>query len=388
MTGTQSKSLRILLVGNYPPDQQQSMQRYAHWLQDALVARGHAATLIYPEAFFSKFAIGPIRRAGGLVKYLGYLDKYLLFPSRLKRASRSFDLVHICDHSNSMYLRPASARPAVITCHDLLAVRAALGEFPEEHTGWPGRQLQAWILRGLKSAAVVVSVSEKTAEDLARLAGPSSSGRHSQVILNPLNWPFHPQPDLPTSLPAQIRSGTPYFMHIGGNQWYKNRPGVVRIFRELARLPQFQTHLLVMAGKPLTAALQREIEQSGLGNRILTLIGVANEDVQALYSNAVALIFPSLQEGFGWPIAEAQACGCPVVTTNRPPMTEVAGGAAIQIDPGDPAAAAQIIAAGLDRRKELIETGFKNVTRFDPDTIADQYCALHQAVLGGNLASN
>jgi glycosyltransferase involved in cell wall biosynthesis len=175
-------------------------------------------------------------------------------------------------------------------------------------------------------------------------------------------------------------------MHIGGNQWYKNRPAVVRIFRELVRLPHFQAHQLILAGKPLTAALQREIEQSGLGDRIVPLIGVTNEDLQALYSNAAALIFPSLQEGFGWPIAEAQACGCPVITTNRAPMTEVAGDAAIQIDPNDPAGAAQIIAAGLHRRDQLIQAGFENVSRFDPDTIADQYCDLYRTVLGSDSA--
>lgn len=390
MTTVQAQSLRILLVGNYRPDQQQSMQRYARWLLDALIARGHSCTLIHPEAFFSPLAVGPIRRIPGLVKYLCYLDKYLIFPRRLKRISRNFDLVHVCDHSNSMYLRPASAQPTVITCHDLLAVRAALGEFPEEHTGWAGRQLQAWILRGLRRANNVVCVSQKTAEDLERLAGsPTNSragNRRSRVILNPLNWTFHPQPDLPESLPAQVRSGLPFFMHIGGNQWYKNRPAVVRIFRELVRLPHFQAHQLILAGKPLTAALQREIEQSGLGDRIVPLIGVTNEDLQALYSNAAALIFPSLQEGFGWPIAEAQACGCPVITTNRAPMTEVAGDAAIEIDPNDPAGAAQIIAAGLHRRDQLIQAGFENVSRFDPDTIADQYCDLYRTVLGSDSA--
>jgi glycosyltransferase involved in cell wall biosynthesis len=379
-----SKNLRILLVGNYPSDQQQSMRRYAEWLRDALVARGHTVTLIHPEAFFSKFAVGPIRRAGGLVKYLGYLDKYLLFPGRLRKASRQFDLVHVCDHSNSMYLRPLSARPNVITCHDLLAVRSARGEFPEEHTGWPGRQLQAWILRGLKNAQVVASVSQKTSEDLERLLGPGSSARRSQVILNPLNWSFHPQPQMAANLPEALRTDTPYFMHIGGNQWYKNRPAVVRIFQELARMPRFQSHLLVLAGKMPSAALKREIEQSTVADRILILDSVSNEDLQALYSNAEALIFPSLQEGFGWPIAEAQACGCPVVTTNRPPMTEVAGDAAIRIDPSDSKGAALAIAAGLIHRERLCEAGFQNVTRFDPDLIADQYCALYEAVLEGN----
>jgi glycosyltransferase involved in cell wall biosynthesis len=390
MNATAAKPLRILLVGNYQPDQQQSMARYANWLKDTLVERGHMAAIFCPQAFFSKLAIGPFHRLSGLVKYLGYLDKYLLFPPRLRRAAREYDLVHICDHSNSMYLKPASAQPAVITCHDLLAVRSALGEFPSQHTGWPGRLLQAWILRGLQQAPTVVSVSEKTAADLARLTSPNP--KRSQVILNPLNWHFQPARALPSTLPESIRQavqqGTGYFFHIGGNQWYKNRAAVVQIFRELAKLPQYQSSLLVLAGKPPSTELQRElrreISQGGLSDRILVLVSVSNEDLEALYSNARALIFPSLQEGFGWPIAEAQACGCPVVTSNRAPMTEVAGEAAILIEPDKPQEAASTIASGLEARDALIQAGFENIRRFDPNKIADEYCSLYKSILSLN----
>ena len=101
--------MRILLVGNYPLDDQPSMSRYAEMLRREMMHRGHAAELVLPGAFF-----GLLHREGPMGKWLGYIDKYLLFPWVLRRLAKGFDLVHICDHSNSMYL-PHTAGSAKYT---------------------------------------------------------------------------------------------------------------------------------------------------------------------------------------------------------------------------------------------------------------------------------
>jgi len=85
------------------------------------------------------------------------------------------------------------------------------------------------------------------------------------------------------------------------------------------------------------------------------------------------LLFPSLYEGFGWPIVEAQSCGCMVVTSNREPMQEVAGGAAILVDPEQPEEAAAGIAAGWPRRDALRAAGLLNVQRFGRQEIMGGY---------------
>lgn len=372
--------MRVLLVGNYEPDQQQSMQRYAQWLRDALHSRGMTVSLIRPAAIFSKLAKGSLHRAP-VIKYLGYLDKFLIFPSHLRAAARQFDLVHICDHSNSMYLGSTSGVPAMITCHDVLAIRSAQGEFQIAPTAWTGRSLQAWILRGLRRARHVICVSHKTAEDLQRLAG--ESGGRIAVILNALNREYKPQSDMPDVLRLRLglAAGQVYFLHVGGNQWYKNRPGVVRIFRELARMNEFKTAKLIMAGQPFSASMRALIGQSDLTDRVIEATDTSDEELEALYSHALALVFPSLEEGFGWPIVEAQACGCPVVVTGYPPMTEVAGDAAIFIDPDEPAAAAEAVRQGIARREEFRRLGFENLARFDQGKIVDQYCEFYASVL-------
>jgi glycosyltransferase involved in cell wall biosynthesis len=94
------------------------------------------------------------------------------------------------------------------------------------------------------------------------------------------------------------------------------------------------------------------------------------------------LLFPSIEEGFGWPILEAQACGCPVITNRRPPMSEVAGKGAILIDPSDIEASASTILLGLKDRERLRAEGFRNLERFDPEAIAEQYFAFYDYILG------
>jgi glycosyltransferase involved in cell wall biosynthesis len=375
--------MRVLLVANYEPDGSESMLRYAVWLERTLKARGHFVTLARPRPFFSRVARNTAAR-----KYLGYLDKFLLFPPHLRRLAGTHDLVHVVDHSNSMYLRTVRRKPSLITCHDVLAIRAARGEFPESPTGWTGRLLQRWILSGLVGARNVLCVSVKTFDDLRALTVDTDevgrAGVQVRVVYNALNWSFRPGAELPTELTTRLglKPGEPYLLHLGGNDWYKNRAGALRIFARMARTKEFSNAKLVLAGKPCSPALRDLIREEQLGARAIEAGVVTNPELQALYGNALALLFPSLEEGFGWPILEAQACGCRVITTCRPPMSEVAGEGAILIDPADAEAAAATIALGLKDREKLLADGFRNLERFDQEAIADQYCAYYKAILG------
>jgi glycosyltransferase involved in cell wall biosynthesis len=284
-----------------------------------------------------------------------------------------------------MYLRTVRRKPNLITCHDVLAIRAAQGEFAQAPTGWTGRLLQRWILSGLRGALHVLCVSGKTSDDLKVLTGDVfKDGAGLRVIYNALNWGYRPGAALSGSLASRLGllTGERYFLHVGGNQWYKNRAGVLRIFARLAETDGFSGAKLILAGKPLTGELRNAMRAERLGDRVIEAVDATNEELQALYGNALALLFPSLEEGFGWPILEAQACGCPVVTTNRPPMTEVAGEAAIFIDPEDLQTAVTAIASGLKGREQLRVAGFKNLERFCEESIADQYCAFYKAILG------
>jgi glycosyltransferase involved in cell wall biosynthesis len=369
--------MRVLLVANFEPDAQKSMSRYADWVRKIAQCQGHEVTVVRPKPLFTRFSRHPFIR-----KYLGYLDKFIVFPPRLAKVAKEHDLIHVLDHSNSMYLRVMGRKPKLITCHDLLAVRAARGEFPEVSTGWSGRLLQRWILSGLRNADYAICVSDKTAEDLRRLTEQACP--KIRVIYHALNWDYRPGASLSSELVTRLglNPKQPYLLHVGGNNWYKNREGVLHIFAHFVKMPENANYRLIMAGSPWSIEMTRFVKTNGLSSRVIEALGVSNSELMELYCNAAALLFPSLEEGFGWPVLEAQACGCLVVTTGRRPMTEIAGDAAVFIDPDESAAAAHKVSIEIRNSDALRAAGFKNLDRFDETRIAAQYKGYYDEVLG------
>src|SRR6516165_3208909 len=106
--------MRILLIANFEPDVQKSMNLYANSVKKIVENHGHDVTVIRPKPVFARISRHPSIR-----KYLGYLDKFIVFPPMLAKVAREYDLIHILDHSNSMYLRVLGRTPKLITCHDL-----------------------------------------------------------------------------------------------------------------------------------------------------------------------------------------------------------------------------------------------------------------------------
>ncbi|HEV3409321.1 MAG TPA: glycosyltransferase, partial [Chthoniobacterales bacterium] len=141
------------------------MQRFSTMMLEGLQLADVPVELIWPEPVLGNF-VG----AGFVAKWLGYVDKFLLFPRRLKRKLRAQpSLVHICDHSNAMYSRHVGNAPVLVTCHDMLAVRGGLGEETDTPASATGKILQRWILAGLRSADVIACDSEATRVDAERL---------------------------------------------------------------------------------------------------------------------------------------------------------------------------------------------------------------------------
>ena len=364
--------MRVLLVGNYPHDGQESMQRFANLLNTGLREAGHEVRLLRPTPVVGRFKPA----ASGVGKWCGYIDKLILFPRELKVAAKWADIVHVCDHSNAFYVKYLSSRPHVVTCHDLLAISSALDEIPANRTSWTGKQLQRMILAGLQNAQQVICVSEATRMELIRLTGLPE--HKVSLIYNGLNYSYAPLVKRAETRVGSVETGQPFFLHVGGNQWYKNRLGVLKIFSQLQSWISATGTRLIMVGKPWTDEMRQFVSQHGLSDNVTELTNITNEDLQVLYSKAVALLFPSLREGFGWPIVEAQACGCPVFTSNRVPMTEVGGSAAIYLDPTDVAGAASVIAKSLDLIPQLRLAGLENAKRFTSAAMISAYSSLYQ----------
>ncbi len=366
--------MKVLLIGNYAADQQQSMLGFAGALLAGLCERDIEIRLITPAQVFGRFG----QPNAGVGKWLGYVDKFGLFPHALRRALAWADVVHICDQGNAMYVKYLQGIPHVLTCNDLMAIRAARGEMPGWVVGRTGRLYQKMILDGINQAQHIACISETTRWDLLRISHVPTA--KSCVILEGLLSPYCLMPpDESNPLLAAIGvPQTPFLLHVGGNQPYKNRLGVLAIYAALRRLKLTSSPHLVLAGRPFSLEMRRFIAENSLSEHVLELTGLTNEQLCALYSRATALVFPSLYEGFGLPIIEAQACGCPVFTSDRAPMTEVGGAAAIYFDPTQPDRAAQVIANNLDTLEGQIAAGFENVKRFTTDRMIDDYVQVYQ----------
>src|SRR5437764_2735806 len=370
----------ILLIGNYPLDRQQSMQRFATMMLEGLTAAGIAAELILPKPFFGRF-----RLAGGFVaKWLAYLDKFVLFRPTLARKVRERPaVVHICDHSNAVYAKMVRGLPTVVTCHDLLAVRGALGEETDCPASATGKLLQRWIVRGLESATVIACDSRATMADARRLV-PLHDGRPAlELITLGLSYPYRPLP--PDEARARLAKlgtlapGTEFVLHVGSNLRRKNREGVLRIF---ARCRNRWSGLLVFAGDALSPSLRSLGQQLGISDRVVEVPSPGNELLEALYNSAIALLFPSSFEGFGWPIAEAHACGCPVLCVDREPMTEVAGAAGLIHPLEDEAGFANDLfrLTNIEERARWSARALENARRFSTDRMISQYVDLYRSL--------
>ena len=356
------------------------MQRFCALMNRGLTARGHDVQILRPQEYLVRLVPKPAM----LQKWLGYIDKFAFFPWALIHRVRSYDVIHICDHSNAIYTRFLRGQPTVVTCHDLMAVRSARGEVAENPTGWSGRALQRAIARGLERAQVVVCVSEHTRRNVIRLIRREQ--RLTTSVPNALNYAYTPMEKMEARQRVSLLfedETRRFFLHVGGNQWYKNRLGVLRIFANLRSRRQFAGYRLIMVGKPFTDQMRSLIHRQALDQEIVELTNLENEDLRALYSLAEGLIFPSLEEGFGWTIIEAQACGCPVFTSDRAPMTEVGGRAGVYFDPDDPPDAAEAIAAGLTRRSEMVELGLKNASRFGSGAMIEAYEETYRLAISG-----
>lgn len=370
----------ILLIGNYPLDRQQSMQRFATMMLLGLTAAGISAELVQPSPFFGRF-----RYAGNFVaKWLAYLDKFVLFPRALAKKMRERPaIVHICDHSNAMYARAIREVPTVVTCHDLLAVRGALGEQTETPASATGKRLQRWIVQGLEEADALACVSRATLADAHRLINRHHGKPALAQITLGLSYPYRMlAPEETRARLAKIpmfAPGAQFVLHVGSNLARKNREGVLRIF---ARCQENWDGLLVFAGDPLSPSLRSLGTELGISDRIVEVPNAGSELLEALYNSATALLFPSTFEGFGWPIAEAHACGCPVLCADREPMSEVAGDAGLlrPVDDEEGFAVDLLRLADPAERARWSARALENAKRFSTARMIDEYRQLYRSL--------
>jgi glycosyltransferase involved in cell wall biosynthesis len=267
-----------------------------------------------------------------LAWYLGAL------PARARRDA--MEVLH-CPTQRA----PVRSRvPLVVTFHDLALLR-----HPETFNRWTRTYSRLLLPRVARAARLLIAVSEFTKRELVELLDvPEEKVR---VIPNAVGGPFRPDGDA---------AAGEYVLAVSTLEPRKNLPRLVEAHRRagLNGLP------LLVAGSAGWGGVQVG------GDGVRWLGEVEDEELARLYRGARCVAYVSLYEGFGLPVLEAMACGAPVVAGRNAAAEELAGDAAVLVDPLDPDAIAAGIAEAVDRRDELRARGLERAKAFDWNDVA------------------
>jgi glycosyltransferase involved in cell wall biosynthesis len=258
---------------------------------------------------------------------------------------------------------------AVVTVHDMGYLR-----YPAAHTRGQRLALRLTTIWSVRVATRVIAISGATRDDLVQLA--RIDPQKITVIHHGVAARFSAPVSAADAARARAIAGDgPYLLYVGTVQPRKNLERLIESLARVGDLPARTEYgeapppRLLIAGKRgwLAEPIERRAAALGIADRVVFSGYVADAELPALYAGALAFVFPSLYEGFGMPILEAMAAGAPVLTANSSALPEVAGDAALLVDPhdtdaiagglqrliGDPALRAQLRAAGAARVKKF-----------------------------------
>lgn len=254
-----------------------------------------------------------------------FLNRYFEYPRWLRGRRKEFDLFHIVDHSYAHLALELPPERTVITCHDLDAFRPLLEETQSRCHPW-----MVWmsrrVLKGLKRARHVICVSKATRELL--LEHGLVRGDRSSVIPNGVAPGFSSEAEASVDAEAGtlLRSRSQeeiLLLNVGSAVPRKRLDVLIRVFAAVRKHQPFVR--LVRVGEPFTAEQQQLATQLGVADHTIVLPFLSRPVLAAVYRRATLLLQTSESEGFGLPLVEAMACGCPVVASDLRVLREVGG---------------------------------------------------------------
>lgn len=359
-----------------------SMKVYAQNIVGGLceVRPGWDIVDLSPNVSVSKFWGSPGRAFGK------YYERYWHYPSSFKH--QSADIFHVVDHSDG-HLVPWLKRlgkTVVVTCHDLINLAQ-----PELYRGLslaPIISLNTWrwSVDKMTAADHVITVSSHTAKDVSEHLGIAPS--KITTVPNAVSELFQPYPRaevLEFRQKQNFFSETFCILNVGSNNPRKNISAILEVMRILKENQQ-PVHFW-KAGSDFDAEQYKFIDTHDLSKQVSYLGKLNDQMLTMLYNAADVLLAPSLYEGFGLTVLEAMACGTPVITSNTTSLPEVAGDAAILVDPND----IKAMVTGVSRltkesdfRQRLIEAGLLRVKTFTWNNTAKQIANVYEHVYHSN----
>jgi glycosyltransferase involved in cell wall biosynthesis len=237
-----------------------------------------------------------------------------------------------------------------VTAHDFIPLR-----FPKKFSPITS-YYRYYVPQVLNQAQHIICNSQATARDIMNFCNIPVS----KITPIPLGY------DLQHFQVLDLPTGN-YFLYIGRHDTYKNLHRIISAFCSIPNYRDYELWLVGATDPRYTPTLQTQIQELGIIDRVKFLEYISYDDLPTIINQAIALVFPSLWEGFGLPILEAMACGTPVITSNLASMPEVAADAAILVDPYDVnqiADAMRMVAEDFQLRAELKQAGLTRARQF------------------------
>ena len=277
------------------------------------------------------------------------------------------DLLHSPANLASLFL-PV---PSVLTLHDTIPFQKIYMDIRPFY-----RHIDmAVIRRSVNQSRAIITVSQSSKLDIVN---------HLKISPSQVEVIYHGMPSFPSKTSLSERCAKPYILWAGRTSAHKNLMRLIRAYDILVRTKNIKHDLYLVGMRGYRHNnLIKEIERLGLKGRILFLGFHECSQLKTFYENASLFVFPSLVEGFGFPIVEAMSCETPVVTSNRGAMKEVAGDAAYLVDPEnveDIARGMWEVISSLDLQEQLISKGQERVKQFSWEKCAIQTLNVYSAI--------
>lgn len=343
------------------------------------------ALLSVPPPFPVQLFSGPVRQSA--VADVSYPIRYaplsmlnlqriwyrLHIPLPVELFCGRFSLFHATDFVVPRALPHARI---LVTIHDLSFVKV-----PEAASPALKRFLDRVVPYSLSRAVHIVADSEATRQDISEIY--RIDPQRISVVLSGVESRFRPSPQ--PDVRARYGLGSyPFILSVGTVQPRKNYARLVRALHALGDAYS-DVHLVIAGGKGwLEDELYRTIDETGMTPRVHMIGFVADADLPALYTEALAGVFPSLYEGFGLPVLECMACGTPVITSDISSLPEVAGDACLLVNPYDLSQIRDTLKQLLDDsalRATLTEAGIRRAGQFTWHRSAAQLLHVYRTLL-------
>jgi glycosyltransferase involved in cell wall biosynthesis len=314
------------------------------------------------------------------------LNRFVDYGPALKHRAQEFDLFHLVDHSYSQLIHHLPTERAVVTCHDLDTFRCVLEPRRQPRPLW-FRAMVERILSGFRKAAHVIAVSAATRDEILRL--DLHPVERVTVVSNGVHASCSPMPDpaadselqrllsIDPRVPIDSQEGI-WLLNVGSSMPRKRLDLLLRVFAEVRK--HVANVRLLRIGEALTAEQRQLARELGVESSLVELKSLSREVLAAAYRRARLLVHTADAEGFGLPLIEAMACGCPVIASDLPVLREVGGSAATYCAVGDIPGWNGAIVAALEGPANR-ERGFVNAARFSWSENAARTARVYEQVL-------